>query len=254
MMHMLAYDGVVIASAANQNVSAVVDNVITTSANNKYISPARVQVYAASAMNDFITRSRINAPSLRNEGLPEIFPVTVSNLPAAIPLVTYWDRMGPTIQQNEEVGLEISDGVSVTLRAHGFLCIRDLVSPVPAGKRMRIVGTSALTLTVGTWVSGNLALDQTLPFGQYSVVGMAVICAGAYAARLIFPRSMAWRPGCPVAAGVGGVDAIQQFMAGRLGEWGQFTSVAQPLIEIVGNTAGAQTATVIMDIVQVSTG
>jgi hypothetical protein len=254
MMHLLAYDGAVIASAANQNVAAIVDNVITTSANNKYIMPARVQVYAAGAMNDFLQRARINAPSLRNEGLPEIFPITVSNLPATIPLVTYWDRVGPTVQQNEEVGVEITDGASVTLRAHAFVAFRDVVAPIPAGKRMRIVGTSTLTLAVGQWVSGNMTLDQTLPYGQYSVIGMAVVCAGSYAARLIFPRSTAWRPGCPTAAGAGAVDAMQAFMAGRLGEWGQFTSVAQPLIEIVGNTAGAQTATIVLDMVQVSTG
>lgn len=254
MFHTLCYGGAVVASVNNQNVSAAVDNVITTSANNKYIMPDRVRVMAAAALNDLITRARINAPSLRNEGLPEIFPLRRNAAPATNPDVCYWRDMGPTLQKNEEVGLEISDGVSVTLNASGAIWIYDKIDAIPAGKRMRIFATSTITLVANAWASGNLTLDQTLPFGRYAVIGMAVVCTNAFAGRLIFPRTGVWRPGVLASPTIGQTDFAQYFMAGNVGKWGEFESVAQPLLELFGITAGAQTASVVLDMVQLPGG
>lgn len=252
MFHTLAYGGAVIASAANQNVAASIDNVITTSANNKYIMPAKVQVLGASALNDFLTRARINAPSLRNEGLPEIYPGITGSVNPNPPVMAYWRDVGPTLQMNEEVGLEITDGVSVTLNATGAIWIQDKRDPIPPGKRMRIFGSAALTLVKNAWVSGNIVLDQTLPFGNYAVIGMQANCPNSHVARLIFPRSGVWRPGCLTGNAVGATDPLQYFGAGVLGMWGQFTSVAQPLVEVFAVAAGAQTVNCILDMVQLA--
>jgi hypothetical protein len=244
----------VLASTNNQNVAASVDNVITTSANNKYISPGKVQAIAAQALNDFLTRSRINAPSLRNEGLPEVFPLRVGTVPATNPDVAYWRDVGPTFQPNEEIGLEISCGASVALVASGALYIQDKRDPIPPGKRMRIFGTSTITLVANAWASGNITLDQTLPYGTYAVIGMAAKLTNGFLARLIFPRTGVWRPGCPASPSTGQADFAQYFLAGNLGLWGIFNSIAQPLVEVFGITAGSQTVNLILDLVQVSLG
>lgn len=252
MMHLACFGGAKTDSTNNQNVPALIDNGLVTSANNRYISPALVQVFAAMASNDAVTRARITAPSLRQEGLPEIFPVNLLATQATQPIVCLYDNYGPSIRANEEFGIEMSNGAATIDFARCFLAIRDRMVPVPAGKRMRIVGTSTQTLVVDTWTLGGITLDQVLPYGTYAVIGMAAVCTACYGARLVFPQGQMWRPGCPVSPTVGGVDANQAFLSGKLGEWGRFPSIAQPQLELVGSTAGAQTATVILDLVQVS--
>lgn len=254
MFHLCAFGGVKTDSTANENVPAVIDNGLTTSSNNRYIVPENVKVFAASIMNDTISRARITAPSLRNEGLPEIFPVTVSDDPAAAPLVAYWGEEGPQLRKDEEFGVECSNGASTIDRAHALVCIRSMRKPLPPGKRMTVVGTSTQTLLLDAWTLGGITLDQTLPVGMYAVIGMAVVCNDAWAARLVFPRGGSLRPGCPVGMAVGQIDTRQLFRNGNLGEWGRFSHNAQPQLELIGNAAGAETATVILDLVQLEGG
>lgn len=251
MMHLAAFRGAKTDSTANENVPALIDNALTTSANNRYIAGGTVRIYAAMAANDTISRCRITAPSLRQEGLPEIFPVSVTATQPTQPLIACWDLMGPAIQANEEFGVEMSNGASTVDFGQAWLALRDRVQPIPAGKRMRIVGVSTQTLIASAWTLGGITLDQVLPYGTYAVIGMACVCVSAFAARLVFPQGGMWRPGCPVSPTVGGVDVNQFFLAGNLGEWGRFPSIAQPQLELAGSTAGAQTATVILDLVQV---
>jgi hypothetical protein len=251
-MHLAAFGGAKTDSTANQNIPAVIDNALVTSANARYIAPSNVQVVAAMVANDTITRARITAPSLRQEGLPEVFPLTAQDAQPANPIVCLYDNYGPSIRGNEEFGVEASNGASTIDRAHAWLVLRDRMSGVPNGKRMRIVGTSAQTLLLDGWTLGGITLDQVLPFGTYAVIGMACVCTAAFGARLVFPQGGMWRPGCPVSPTVGQVDHNQAFLAGKLGEWGRFPSIAQPQLELIGTTAGAQTATVILDLVQVS--
>lgn len=250
MLHLAAFRGAKTDSTNNENVPALIDNALVTSPNNRYIAPFMLSVYAAMAGNDTISRARITAPSLRQEGLPEIFPTNVLALQPTQPIICLYDRNGPTIKQGEEFGVEASNGASTVDFAQAWLALFDRITPVPNGKRMRVVGTSAQTLVASAWTLGGITLDQTLPVGTYAVIGAAVVCTSAFAARLVFPQGGMYRPGCPVSPTVGGVDANQAFLAGRMGEWGRFPQIAQPQLELAGSTAGAQTATVILDLVQ----
>jgi hypothetical protein len=254
MFHMLGYGSAVLASTPNQNLNVTSDGVITVSAAGRYVMPTRCRIIAASALNDFLQRARFNAPSLRNTGLPEIFPITVGSAPSSNPTACYWTNFGPTVQANEELGLEITDGASVTLNASGFALIQDAPVPVPAGMQMTIFGSASVTLVKNGWANAQLVLDQTLPYGTYAVVGMACVGTNGYVARLIFPRAGVYRPGCPVSPTVGALDFRQEFRCGRLGTFGSFVQTALPLLEVFGLVAGAQTFSVILDLVQTSTG
>lgn len=249
--HLCFFSGAKTDSTANQNVPAVTDQGLNTSSNARYFAPDNVSVFAAQAINDTISRARINAPSLRNEGLPEIFPLTVAAAQATEPLVCEWGDEGPRLRRDEEFGVEASNGASTVDLAHALLWIRSMRKPVPPGKRMTIVATSTQTLIASAYTLGGLTFDQTLPVGTYAVIGMAAVCNDAACARLVFPRSGTLRPGCPTSPTVGRLDARQIFRSGRQGEWGRFTHVTPPQLEIGGIVAGAETATVILDLVQV---
>lgn len=249
MFHTLAFAGAKTDSTANEAAPGVVDPGWTLNAQNRYILPSKMRVFASTAMNDTITRARLNAPSLRNFGLPELFPNTVSDDPAAIPLVNYWGDNGPEVQATEAIGVDTSNGASTVDRVHAALWLRTKVTPVPAGKRSTIVGTSTQTLLLDQWTTGTITLDQDLPFGRYGVIGLAVVCNDAWAARLVFPGNQTMRPGVPVAMTYAGVDAVQYFRAGRQGLWGEFVSTQPVQLDLIGNAAGAETATVFLDLV-----
>jgi hypothetical protein len=247
--HLAVFAGAKTDSTLNENAPSVQDQALTRSANSRYIMPEPLSILYASVMNDTITRARITAPSLRNLGLPEIYPVTVSDDPATNPKGSFWGTNGPKVQKNEEVGVETSNGASTVDRVHALVVFHRQTMPVPAGQRMTIVGTSAQTLVLDEWTSGGITLDQVLPPGRYAVIGMHVTCNDAYAARLVFPGGYSLRPGCPVAMAAGGFVEGDYFRNGRLGEWGRFDHTAQPQLELIGNAAGAETATVVLDLV-----
>jgi hypothetical protein len=252
MFHFLAFGGLKTDSTLNEAAPGVVDQGWTLNAQNRYIFPSRMKVFAAGAMNDTITRARINAPSLRNTGLPEIYPTTVSDDPAALPLVAYFDQDGPEVQATEAVGIDTSNGASTVDRIHAWMCVRERKFPLPSGRRLTIVGTSTQTLLLDAWTAGTITLDQDLPFGTYAVIGMACVCNDAWGARLVFPGYTNWRPGIPNAMAYAGQDVGQLFRSGRQGMWGQFVSTQPPQLELIGNAAGAETATVFLDLVAVS--
>lgn len=252
MFHLAAFAGANTDSTNNENVPAVSDQGLTTSGNSRYLSPADLMVIAAFAENDAIARARITAPSLRNTGLPEIYPLHVVAETTGDLKYAFWGQNGPRLKRNEEFGVEASCGVSTVNVTFAALWLMERMDPVPAGKRMTIVGTSAQTLVANAWTLGGITLDQVLPTGRYAVIGMHCTCNDAIFARLQFPRGGQWRPGVAVTNSVGGYDPQGIFRAGRLGDWGQFDSVAGPQLELLGGTAGAETATVILDLVQVS--
>lgn len=252
MFHLAGFGGAKTDSTNNQNVPAAPDNALTLSANNRYISPDNVKVFAAICMNDTVARARITAPSLRNIGLPEIYPLLVAATPTGDPKYAYWDTYGPMIMRNEEFGVEASNGASTIDFAVAGVWFRNRVDPVPPGPRLTVVGTSTQTLVQNNWTLGGITLDQVLPVGRYSVIGMHCTCTAAAFARLVFPRGGTWRPGVQATATVGGFNQAGWFRSGEQGDWGQFDQIAQPQVELFGTTAGAQTATVILDLVQMS--
>jgi hypothetical protein len=189
---------------------------------------------------------------LRQEGLPEIYPVTVLAVPGASPNVAFFESNGPTIQRNEEFGIECSNGASTVDRANAALWLSMRMTPVNNGRRLTVFGTSTQTLLQSGWTLGGITLDQTLPVGRYQVIGMNVVCNDALAGRLVFPRQSTFRPGAPAGASVGGFERLNKFRSGNMGGWGEFDSIAQPQLELFGVTAGAETAQVILDLVQVS--
>lgn len=252
MMHLLAFGGAKTDSVANEAAPGVVDPGWTLNAQNRYIAPKKLKCVWSTVLNDTLTAARINAPSLRNLGLPEIYPGTVSDDPAASPALAIWREFGPEIQATEGFGIDTSNGASTIDRVHAGLQVRDSFNPVPAGKRFTITGTSTQTLLLDEWTTGTITLNQELPYGTYSVAGMACVCNDAYLARLVFPGNTYWRPGCPVVFTYGQFDPVQLCRNGNLGEMGQFISTQPPQLELIGNAAGAETATVYLDLVAVN--
>lgn len=252
MFHLLAFAGVKTDSTANEAAPGVVDAGWNLNAQNRFISPQKLKVVAGSVMNDTITAARINAPSMRNIGLPEIYPTTVSDDPATSPAIAFWGENGPEIQQGEAFGVDTSNGASTVDRVHAGLVVRGSFDQVPAGKRTTITGTSAQTLLLDGWTTNTITLTQDLPYGTYAVIGAHVVCNDAWAFRLVFSGVQNWRPGGFATMTYGQFDQRELFRAGKMGQWGQFITTNPPQLDLIGNAAGAETATVFLDLVAVN--
>ncbi len=253
MFHVFAFAGSVGQNATNAALPAVVDQVVAQSPSGRYYLPRTMVVFAADAHVPDGTRARINTAGYRDLGLPEIFPIAPSATPGSNDRFTLWGEQGPRILQGDELGVDVSRGGVSPADCYAALFAREIVKPVPSGRRTTAVGTASVTLVANAWAAANIAFDTSLPFGIYSVIGMAVRCTNAVYARLIFPDQARTRPGCIVSPDVSGSEFGSIFRSGYLGEWGQFVTTATPTLEVLGTTAGAQTATVYLDLVQVST-
>ena len=83
MFHLAAFSGAKTDSTANEAIPRVADGALSVSGSNNYLAPEHLSIFAALVYHDAVLRARIVAPSLRNEGLPEIFPVNATAEPSA---------------------------------------------------------------------------------------------------------------------------------------------------------------------------
>lgn len=251
MLHTFGFAGAKTDSTANEAIPAPADASLTQQNNNTaYLMPYDAMIAWAFALNDTITRARLNYPSYRDLGLPEIFPLLAVADITADPDLCVWRENGPRVRKNEAVGVDCSNGASTVDTAGAVISIIDGIQPVPNGRRFSVRGTSAQTLIANAWTLGGITLDQQLPFGRYGVIGIQCTVPDAIAARLVFTNQTYHRPGCVIGETIGIGDPLQTMRAGKYGLLGTFEQTSPPNLEILGFTAGAETAAVILDLVE----
>lgn len=250
MHNLVACYASVAQDAALANVNPVTDSIVTVQ-NSRFIFPMDVQIGCLLANVPDGSRARINTPSLRNIALPEIYPVKITaengtNPPVQGPM---WDTL--RIPKNDEFGVEVSRAGAGAADCFIGIWYATGKTPAPGGPVITLRATATITLTVGTWVAGNLTFDQSLPYGRYAVVGMQATVGDAMFARLAFPGNIQYRPGVPVVEAYGSYINPQMFRFGNFGSFGVFDSTAQPLIEVLGHTAGAEAGVYLLDLIKV---
>lgn len=245
-----AFSATPLASSVYAALGVVVDQSLTPAQSTGYLFPKNYRMLAAFTVGANLTAARINAPSLRNFILPEIVDSLVAATVTTRPPVVDYKGQGPIVMANESVVIEVSTTAAAAAIVSGFLWFTDRFTPAPGGQIYTSVATCTLTLIANQWVLGALVFNQTLPAGKYMVVGMDVVCPAAAVARLVFPGQNQWRPGCVVNVAYGNIITPPMFRMGYMGAFGEFYNTAQPQVEIFGLTAGAQTATVYLDMIK----
>lgn len=252
MFNLVAFFKSVAQDAALDNITPVSDPLVTISANNRVIFPEDYQVLAAHGNLPDATRFRLNTPSMRIIALPELYPFKPSAAAGTNPPLVLPGDTAIRIPRNDECGLDVSRGGAEAANCYAGLWVAPRRMPAPVGPIYTMRATASLTLTAGTWVGGTLTFDQILPFGRYAIVGMqATVNDGMYA-RLTFPGQTQYRPGVPCVEAVGDYINPQVFRYGAFGLFGYFDQTAQPGIEVLGDTAGAETPVILLDLVKVA--
>jgi len=252
MFNLVAFFKSVAANAALDNLTPCSDPLVTISANNRVIFPEDYQLLAAHANIPDGSRWRLNTPSMRVIALPELYPFKPTVAAGANPPLVFPGGQAIRIPRNDEAGYDVSrDGVGAA-DVFAAMFVAPRVVPAPMGPIYTMRATASLTLTAGTWVGGTLTFDQILPFGRYAIVGMDVVCNDGMYARLTFPGQTQYRPGVPCVETTGEYINPQMFRYGEFGLFGMFDQTAQPGIEVMGDTAGAETPVVLLDLVKVA--
>lgn len=252
-MHTLAAYGASITNGTVYGqVVGVADGALTRDASNNYIMPANMQLLAAFVVGANLTAVQLQAPSLRNIAYPEIYPVEVA-APTAIPTgynIREFGQSGPRLVMNESLGVYVSVGGAAPAVVHAGLWLTDRYTPAPPGMVTTLVATATITAVAQAWVLGTLAFNTQLAAGEYAVVGMDVKGTQDSLARLVFPGSTNFRPGCVVNQAYGNRGWQDAFRMGRMGLWGSFVFNSPPQLEVFGHTAGADSLTVYLDVVK----
>lgn len=251
MHNLVAMYASVAQDAALTNLTPVTDPLITVQ-NSRFIFPTQVEIGCILANIPDGSRVRINTPNLRSIALPEVYPVKTTaengtNPPIQGPM---WGTL--RIPMNDEFGLDVSRAGAGAADCFAAIWYAPARTPAPGGPIISLRATFTATLTVGTWVNSALTFDQSLPYGKYACVGMQSTCGDAMFTRLAFPGQTQYRPGVPNIEAYGSYVNPQVFRMGQFGLFGVFDSTAQPSVEVLGHTAGAESGVVLLDLIKVS--
>lgn len=247
--HIAGYSATTGAAVTNSALTPINDGVLTVSGTS-FIFPAEAQMPWAFGTAVLLGNLRLNTPSLREVGLPSLVPVNTSATvpsPANIVDLTAAPIKLPKV---DGVGVDATDSQAAGEFICAVIALQFKRKPVPPGLIYRLRGTAAITSVQGSWVSGAITLDQSLPQGIYSVVGLDVVGANLIAARLVFAGA-GWRPGviCRNADGSKELEIQQQY---AMGEFGRFENVNLPNLEVLRGAGGANTAQVVyLDVIRV---
>lgn len=247
MFHTLAYYTNDLAlSAANVALGRVADPIFS-SFNNGYQMPFDGRLIAMYYGNVGVSDVRLNSPVFRNRFLPHPSPVSATALPADNAPIIMFPGGGLPLEVSEELAVEGSRGAVAAADAYALLWIsRGPISPVnPLSFTIR--ATSTVTVAEGAWASGALTLSETLPNGNYDVVGIRVVGTNILAGRIIIP-GQDLRPGV-LADQAEGEFQLPIFRNGNFGKFGSIPSFQNVQMEYFG--VGASTAqTVYIDLVK----
>ena len=196
-------------------------------------------VGAAATINDAsLVRAQLASPSLRVLANLDIEPVVQALVFGSPPEAIYHPEAPNPVTPDEALNFLVQSDPAAAAIHRGLVWLADGPLQPVTGNIFTVRATSAITLVTGTWVNGNLSFAQTLPAGQYQVVGLRARGTNLVAARLVFPEQMA-RPGVAAVNAIGDLDPYWP-RYGRMGVWGQFPHTNPPTIGCLGVTDSTQ--------------
>lgn len=218
-----------IAAVADQHIKTS-GNVITVSAYNQIVG-----VYAA--LGSTADECRLVAPSLRRLNPLYVTPIEGAIAPSADPLMMYFPANPIGLDINESLEVE-NDADPAAAEQHTVVVFLadGAISPV-TGPIFTINAHATVALVAGSWEFAEIVFPDSLPVGDYQVVGARFVSADAVAFRFV-PVGAYNRPGGISAASVSGKDPWAQRF-GRMGEWFSFNTVQPPGVEVLSSAAAA---------------
>ena len=227
--------------AALHPVKAIQDSHINTNGDDVRIPRFAQNIIGygvLSAADTALTSARLISPALRRVANIEIGTLINALVWGDQPETIIHPENPIPVLADEALNLQINSDAASALGEYGLVWLSDGQQSKVTGQMYSIGGSSAVTLSAGTWVNGSLSFSQTLPVGRYQIVGMRARGTNLVAARLNFVGGT-MRPGVPAINALGDKDT-GAFRYGNMGVFGEFDSITPPTIDCLGATDSAQ--------------
>ena len=249
MFHLLGYH-VLLGTTADTVVPAINDGIFTLQ-NNGFQPQRNVEALFAYAGSATLDRAKIVSPSNRQITTPYIRPIQESLNPGDDPNVADFSKNPFTLRGLEVVTIEATSDIAMgTEDCFAFIGVQDQHTPAPQGNIFTLRGTSTTATTADVWSNiGEITWEDTLPEGEFAIVGLEVDSANAIAARIIV-QNQRYRPGS-LSITDSAERGHDMFRKGRLGLWGRFRQTAMPEIEVI-TEASDNSHVIYMDIIRTS--
>jgi hypothetical protein len=235
--HLAAFRGSVPTGTTNTAIAGVLDNILARSSANAFLAPKGSRICLSTAGGVNASRARINTPALRAVGLPYIAPIGTGVTALSPPNLADYGDFGPLPAEADEISVESTHSDAGAQIQWALMWLKFGRKEPQPGMKYRLRGTSTITGVVGSWASGAITLDQTLPSGIYQIQGMDAFGTNLLGARLIFTGG-GWRPGVLARNTVSSVPS-PSFLDERLGVYGEFDSVTIPQLEVYVEAANS---------------
>jgi hypothetical protein len=232
------------------NVAALVDPHVRVVGDDIVVPSGLNYVGGVYAIGASITRAQLVSPSIRRRYPVEVTPIEIAAEPADPVKYNPFFQSPIQLDEDESLNFQAAEGGAGAQQSSGLVWLCDgATSPITGSEMFTIRATNATTLVSYAWTNGALTFNDTLPAGEYAVVGMRASSAGLIAARLVFSQ-FPWRPGC-IASDTLGEQGAPVFRYGNLGVWGQFSHNTPPTVDFLSLSADTS-QTVDLDLVLIS--
>lgn len=237
-------------SASLVNVAALADPHVRVSGDDVVV-PANLNfVFGVYAIGSAITRAQLVSPSIRRRYPFEVTPVEIAAEPADPVKYFPFPQSPVQLDPDESLNFQAAENGAGANQSTGLAWLSDgPISPIVGSEIFTIRATNTSTLGAYAWTNGALTFNDSLPSGDYAVVGMRASSAGLIAARLVFSQ-YPWRPGCIGMDTLGEVGA-PCFRMGQLGEWGTFSHNTPPTVDFLSLSADTS-QTVDLDLIMIT--
>lgn len=238
--HLVAYYESIDPAGALANIAAVPDESVFVSGDDIRIPRGMAQILGTAVLADDASaaRAQLQSPSLRSFINIDIEPVVAAAVFGSPPEQIYHPARPIPMTPDESINLQVESNPASAEAHYGLVFLGDGVQQPVSGPIYSVRATGAASLSAGTWVNTSLTFAQTLPFGDYRVVGFRARGTNLVAARMVFVGSP-WRPGVAAVNAIGDRD-LREMRQGRCGVLGTFNSNTPPTVDCLGVTDSAQ--------------
>lgn len=228
MLHMIAFNASSSPLSSLTNIAGVADPVLRVSGNIIYLSGLNQIAGAFAVSGATVTQAELQAPSLRQFANYDITPIDTGSAPTNP--VSYYPHYTSPFPLAVDEGLQCL--IKQTGNGNASVIVELSDGPIAPVSGPFITVQFTFTAPSGnyTWNNAAITIGQSLPVGNYNVVGARVEGASCIALRFV-PVGAIYRPGILCVPTTVSADPDGQRFGGK-GVMFSFNQLTPPTVDL----------------------
>lgn len=251
MQSVVAYSQDIDPAGVMAKLDAVSDQHVKTSGKGITVPEMNQIIGMFAAMGTVPAECRLISPSLRRINPCYITPLENALFAGNMPAMMYRGENPVVLDINETLEVECDANPAGTEQLSILVWLSDGVIVPVTGEMWTINCEITLAQLAGAWAFAEISFPDSLPVGDYQIIGARAQIAGGVGFRFV-PVGESHRPGGICAQDNGSHDPWAQ-RGGRLGVWAEFNTIQPPGMEIMSSAAvGSATYQCYIDVIKTS--